>query len=256
MTRQKFLAELSRLLVFMTEEDRTETIRRYIAMFDAAGAEGETALIEELGTPTRVAIMLSRGYEPGVIQVEAPASADEPEATAQEKLDEFGLPEFHLPGMEETPKRRPEPEEKLPRRASMPKTVVARDPEWDAGKPAPEPHIERTMSLALGIPLFVFVMVALGLPVAGLFLAVMAVILLPGAALLTGVYLLIVGALWCMAYMADAILLFGAAFIVLALALIALWAGIWVDVKLGTLYARGVRWLAGELLGRSVTDDE
>lgn len=262
MTKQKFLAELSRLLVFMTEEDRAETIRRYSAMFDAAGPEGEAALLEQLGTPTRTAIALSRGYEPGSVKVEAPAPApaETPsDAPPKETLDEFGLPEFTLPGLDGedayTPRSNPV-EEQLPKRVSMPKTVVAREPAWDAPPPPAETRIERTMPLGLGIPLFIFVMIALGLPVAAVFLALIAVLLLPGGALLTGVYLTVVGALWCTAYMADAILLFGTAFIVLAAALIVLWAGIWVDVKLGTLYVRGVKWLAGELLGRRVTDDE
>ncbi|MGM9615071.1 MAG: DUF1700 domain-containing protein [Oscillospiraceae bacterium] len=266
MTKQKFLAELSRLLVFMTEEDRAETIRRYNAMFDAAGPEGEDALLEQLGTPTRTAIALSRGYEPGSVKVEAPAAAPAPapaetpsDAPQKETLDEFGLPEFTLPGLDEedapTPQSKPA-EEPLPKRVSMPKTVVARDSGWDAPPPPAGTRIERTMSLGLGIPLFIFVMIALGLPVAAVFLALIAVLLLPGGALLTGVYLTVIGALWCTAYMADAILLFGTAFVVLAVALIVLWAGIWVDVKLGTLYVRGVKWLAGELLGRRVTDDE
>lgn len=256
MTKQKFLAELSRLLVFMTEEDRAETIRRYSAMFDAAGPEGEAELVEQLGTPTRTAITLSRGYEPGSVKVDSPAPAPAAQPP-KEEVDEFGLPEFHLPGLsgEDTYTPRSNPvEEKLPKRVSMPKTVVAREPEWDA--PPAETRIERTMSLGLGIPLFIFVMIALGLPAAAVFLALIAVFLLPGGTLLTGVYLTVIGALWCTAYMADAILLFGAAFIVLAAALIVLWAGIWVDVKLGTLYVRGVKWLAGELLGRRVTDDE
>lgn len=260
MTKQKFLAELSRLLVFMTEEDRAETIRRYSAMFDAAGPEGEAALLEQLGTPTRTAIALSRGYEPGSVKVDAPAAAPGPSAAPpKEEVDEFGLPEFHLPGLDGEdayiPRSSPA-EEQLPKRVSMPRTVVAREPAWDAPPPPAETRIERTMSLGLGIPLFIFVMIALGLPVAAVFLALIAVLLLPGGALLTGVYLTVVGALWCTAYMADAILLFGTAFIVLAAALIVLWAGIWADVKLGALYVQGVKWLAGELLGRKVTDDE
>ncbi len=263
MTKQKFLAELSRLLVFMTEEDRAEIIRRYGAMFDAAGPEGEAALLEQLGTPTRTAIALSRGYEPGSVKAElptvAPAPQEPPQKEVNDGIDGFTLPEFHLPGMPEEPAYAPRSkpaEEKPPKPVSMPKTVVAREPAWEAPPAPAEPHVERTMSLGLGIPLFLFVMIGLGLPAAAVFLALIAVLLLPGGALLTAVYLTVVGALWCTAYMADAILLFGTAFVLFAVALIVLWAGVWADVKLGTLYVQGVTWLAGELLGRKVTDDE
>lgn len=266
MTKQRYLAELSRLLVFMTEEDREEIIRRYGAMFDEAGIEGEAALVEKLGSPTKAAIGLSRGYEPGSIHVEAPVvtpkrpEAPEKAASDGELWDE--LPEFHLPGMDDDEDDEadaaPAPaENEPPRKASLPPVVVAEDDEWpDELSSRPAKRIERTMPLGLGIPLFVFVMLALGLPLAAVCLAVMLVLLVPGGALLFAAYLVFVGGLWCTAYMSDAILLFGAALIVLAAAILVFWLGLWLDGKLASAYGRGVGWLAGELLGRKVSDDE
>ena len=44
LNKQRYLAELQRLLVFMTPDDRDRTVRRFSYMFDAAGPEGEAAL--------------------------------------------------------------------------------------------------------------------------------------------------------------------------------------------------------------------
>lgn len=264
LNKQRYLAELRRLLVFMTEEDREEAVRRYGAMFDDAGPEGEASLVEKLGSPTKAAIGLSRGYEPGKINVAAPVvTPKRPEKKTS--LGEDGLPEFHLPGMEDDGEEEDaialaeEPSEAgLPRRVAMPRTVVAREEPWrEPSVPAKAvTRIERTMSLWLGIPLFILVFVALGLPVAAVFLAVMIVLLAPGCALLFAAWLVFVGGLWSTAYMSDAILLFGAALIVAAAGLLVLWCGVWLDVKLATVYGKGLGWIAGELLGRKVTVDE
>ncbi len=56
MNKQQYLAELQRLLVFMTETDREYTIRHYTDLFDSAGPEKERALIEIHGSPTKAAI--------------------------------------------------------------------------------------------------------------------------------------------------------------------------------------------------------
>lgn len=80
MNRQKFLAELSRLLGFMSSWDREAEMNKYIEMFDAA--EDEAALIESVGTPTQIAISVALGYKstprPGT-QPPEPEPAPEPE---------------------------------------------------------------------------------------------------------------------------------------------------------------------------------
>ena len=58
--RQKFLAELGRLLTFMYEEDRQTALAMYNKMFDEA--ENEQALIQHLVSPTRQAVVLARAY--------------------------------------------------------------------------------------------------------------------------------------------------------------------------------------------------
>lgn len=58
--KQKFLAELGKLLTFMYDEDRQDALGMYARMFDAA--PDEQALIQFLVSPTRQAVVIARAY--------------------------------------------------------------------------------------------------------------------------------------------------------------------------------------------------
>jgi hypothetical protein len=59
--KQKFLAELGRLLTFMYEEDRQTALAMYSEMFD--DAVEEQSLLQFLVSPTRQAVVLARSYD-------------------------------------------------------------------------------------------------------------------------------------------------------------------------------------------------
>ena len=59
--KQKFLAELGRLLTFMYEEDRQTALAMYSKMFDDAAEE--QLLLQFLVSPTRQAVVLARAYD-------------------------------------------------------------------------------------------------------------------------------------------------------------------------------------------------
>ena len=59
--RQKFLAELAKLLTFMYEEDRQYALEMYERMFDIA-EDDEQGLIQHLMSPTRQAVVIARAY--------------------------------------------------------------------------------------------------------------------------------------------------------------------------------------------------
>jgi len=59
--KQKFLAELGRLLTFMYEEDRQTVLSMYGRMFDETA--DEDGLLELLVSPTRQAVVLARSYD-------------------------------------------------------------------------------------------------------------------------------------------------------------------------------------------------
>ena len=61
MNKQKFLAELGRLLTFMYEEDRLHALELYEDIFDEVG--DENAVLQMLVSPTRQAVNLARAYD-------------------------------------------------------------------------------------------------------------------------------------------------------------------------------------------------
>ena len=58
MTKQEFLQRLARLLEDVTREEREEALRYYEEYFDEAGPEQEQALLNELGSPEKVAAII------------------------------------------------------------------------------------------------------------------------------------------------------------------------------------------------------
>ena len=58
--KQKFLAELGKLLTFMYEEDRQSALAMYAKLFD--NARDEQSLLQFLVSPTRQAVLIARAY--------------------------------------------------------------------------------------------------------------------------------------------------------------------------------------------------
>lgn len=300
MNKQQFLSELEKLLVFMTDEDCDLVIDRIGYMFDLAGPEGEEAIAGMLGSPTRTAIRLSRGYEPGYIPElpepeeltgqpvqpdpqPAEAAPDGTDAASEgedlwEDLPAFELPDVEADGFVAVPTEdepapdRPEepkaPEDSIPEDEGLrsggeedtpalqyiePRMISHGVPDYgglpDGLAPVREPPA-RYMPLWVGIPLFIIAILGLGIPLAPAAAVLFVVLPIPGVLLLIGGWLIFVGGLWCVAYIADAVMLFGAAFVCLGLGLMVLWLGLWLGVTIIKLYIRGIRALARVCLSR------
>lgn len=114
MNRQRYMAELSKLLSFMFKEDRAEILQHYNELLD--NAEDEEALLEEFGSPTKLAVTISRTYDREERKLSVNADSKLEEEVAQQT--EFSRPaesEFKTirvvpPEKEETAKAEPEPE--------------------------------------------------------------------------------------------------------------------------------------------------
>lgn len=87
--KQRFLAELSKLLTFMYEEDRQTAIAMYDRMFD--DAEDEQALIQLLGSPTRQAVTVARAYDAKERKLQVEAQSREEDSMEREALPGFVL---------------------------------------------------------------------------------------------------------------------------------------------------------------------
>lgn len=79
MNRQRYMAELSKLLTFMFKEDKEDILAHYNKMLDEA--EDEQALLESFGSPTRLAVTISHSYkrEERKLAVEADSKSDKPD---------------------------------------------------------------------------------------------------------------------------------------------------------------------------------
>ena len=79
--RQKYMAELSKLLAFMFKEDKEDILAQYNKMLDET--DDEQALLESFGSPTKLAITISRTYKRSErkLAVEADSKEEKPAAT-------------------------------------------------------------------------------------------------------------------------------------------------------------------------------
>ena len=63
MNRIEFMTELASLLQDISVEERTSAMQYYNDYFDDAGEENEQKIIEELGSPVRIAAELKEGLK-------------------------------------------------------------------------------------------------------------------------------------------------------------------------------------------------
>ena len=89
-----------------------------------------------------------------------------------------------------------------------------------------------------------------GLPLFALLMLMDALLLVPGAAGIGAGLILAEAGTFSLTYMADALLVFGAALIVFALALALLYGGLWCAVKLTKVYFKGLCALMRGILGK------
>ena len=65
MNRIEFIAELEKLLQNISAEERNEAVQYYREYFEDAGIENEQHIIEELGSPRKVAETIKAGLKGG-----------------------------------------------------------------------------------------------------------------------------------------------------------------------------------------------
>ena len=130
------MAEISSLLGLITDEETREVlINKMERMFDAA--EDEQALINDIGSPTKVAVALIRYADNGVVTPEAAAVIDSvagndtEDFETLEELDE--QPELLIPDEESETEAEPE----APETEAEPEA-----PEAEAEPEAPEAEAE------------------------------------------------------------------------------------------------------------------
>ena len=65
MSRAEYMEQLAYLLQDVSEQEREEALAWYEAYFDEAGPEQEAKVIQELGSPEKIAAMIKDGLNGG-----------------------------------------------------------------------------------------------------------------------------------------------------------------------------------------------
>jgi len=224
------MAELDRLLGFMSSWDRQAALRKYRALF--AASTDEQALMDELGTPTKLAIELAASYVPtrppsALAQAleECPVALEDllrdPNALAADLLDSAPEPpaESDAPQPETwvfEPEPQPEPEDAEP---------VAEP------SASPRGRVKKGALICYLIPAIV-----IGLPVAVLLVCVGLPFLAAGAGMIVTAVLQALRFIAQLRLISDVLLTIGAALIACGVGLALCWFGLWLSIELCWLW--------------------
>lgn len=144
MNRQAYLAELAQLLYYMTAWDRDAALAKYTKLFEER--DNDFAVIQELGSPMKLAVTLSRSYEASpepaedAAEQESPAPAEELPTEVPEAVSAETSPE-PVQTAEETPE--PAKEESTESPAEENAETVS-EPETQPEQPVEETPAETT----------------------------------------------------------------------------------------------------------------
>lgn len=211
-TRKQYMAELTKLLGFMSSWDRQKVLKEYEEKFSAC--ESEERLMEELGTPTKNAVALASAYVPS-----PPPSAgtERQEFQTEEKPAEIQI------GFEDI--MEPEEAEELSARR-------------ETGKAKPVSLFGGiafgVLAVVIGVPVTV-IAVCIGLPFLGTGAGLVFTDVILALKIIAGLHLL-----------SDVLLTAGAALVLCAAGLLLCWFGLWISMELCYLWVGKVLFALGK----------
>ena len=258
------MAELNKLLAFMSSWDRQATLDRYEAMFDEGG--DPEAVMETLGSPTKVAVDLAKDY----ISSRPPGEAvdrDEPEieiisleqllaeedagisltaeplpAEARETPSpaEAGAP--IVPMIVETPETAPE-EPGMPDR-STPEESAPEQSDPDRGTPgqsapAPlrwDPPVREKEGGGAALTVYWVLAVLIGLPVAIVLFCIGLPFPVAGVVVIARTIRTVPALFGSFNLLSDVLLVAGVGVVRLAVGLLLIWFGVWLSLTLCRLW--------------------
>jgi uncharacterized membrane protein len=235
------MAELDRLLGFMSSWDRQAALRKYRSLF--AASEDEQALMDELGTPTKLAIELAASYVPtrppsALAQAleECPVALEDllrdPNALAADLLSP--APETEVSADPEAP----QPETWVFEQMQLPELDPAPAAEEPEAPQAPRGRVRVGALIGYLIPA-----VVIGLPVAVVLVCVGLPFLAAGAGLIFTAILQALRFIAQLRLVSDILLTVGAALIACGVGLALCWFGLWLSMELCWL------WVGRALIG-------
>jgi len=270
--RVKYMAEMKALLSFMDAEDRLKVMRRYERSFDAAGREGEAALIRELGSPVRQVLMVEKEYRereeaglPGIADEEYAEEVSVPvEAVADEAVEAGSTVEAQAAQVMEAllaedareeliiQPEEPTEEEAYAAEADEEYVEEALDEQEEADEGSEAPGTGRVIGAVALTP----ILIATALVGVVLTVLLAAFGLLPGLGLAAASVYLGLYAFNSMSFLPDVILVCGLAVVALALAIFFILLGLWLLVEGIRLTIRLISGVYGRVLRKGGADDE
>ena len=247
------MAELSKLLTFVQKEDKQSILQHYNELLD--NAEDEQALLEEFGSPTKLAVTISRGYKREDYSLSTFRDDEKPAQQAQneevpaepyaEIIDEIQHDESQpAPAAEEAPAEEETQAEE-----------VTADAEEEMPVPEETPQVNYKTSTGLLILYLIFA-IPIGLVVFAALTAVMLTVLAAGLTLgVLGVSVIGFAFSGLLTVLADSLLALGAALVLLAFAVILLWLAVWLIIAGYRGVFRGLRSLGRRICVKEVGID-
>ena len=237
------MAELNKLLAFMSSWDRQATLDRYEAMFDEGGDPEE--VMERLGSPTKVAVDLAKDY----ISSRPPGEAidrDEPEIEVI-SLEQLLAEEDAGVSLTVDPLPAEAPDSPAPAEAGVPAAPVIEEmPELIPDRPdepgqsalKPPVWVPPATETKGGVPLKIFWVLAvlIGLPVAIALFCVGLIFPVAGVVIIMHTVKIIPALFSSFNLLSDVLLTAGAGVILLALGLLLIWFGLWLGLTLCRLW--------------------
>lgn len=222
------MAEITKLLGFMSSWDRAATLEKYSALLDTYTDEED--IIEMLGTPTKLAIDLARDYVPTPPPAK-PAAAEIPEEVSEEVPEEV----YEEADAEETA---PDPDAQA-RFAAVQQALVQQAesaaPEIAEAPTEQKRSAKRRVKPAASV-FYAIACILIGLPVAILLIALGVPALMLGTGVIVTAVLTVFSILGSLSLISDILLLIGGALVAAAIGLLLLWLGLWISLELGWLW--------------------
>ena len=216
----------------MSSWDRQDALTKYRAMF--ASCADEEALMEDLGTPTKLAISLAATYVPTPSPSALAAALKQCPVALEDMLRDPGILAADLNAPEPAPEDAPKPETWVFESAPAPAAETLPEPEEtpeEAETPAAEMRVRGGALAAYLIPA-----ILIGLPIAVALVCLGLPFLCGGAALIgASVYeaLQVFGSL---TLVSDMLLVGGATLLACAVGLLLAWFGLWLSMELCWLW--------------------
>ncbi len=225
--KQSYMAELAKLLGFMSAWDRTDTLQKYEAIIDSSPDFEE--LVATIGTPTKLAISLAMDYVPSPAPVSIPVEAEE-EIAEEVQVD---FPEISAQGTESE---------------ASPFLITEDAPEAEEETEVIPQRPARKVRF-FGLLASVIFTIIIGIPIALVLICIGLPFVVGGLGLGAGIIWGALSAIPMLALFSDILAVLGAGLVLLALSLLLFWFGLWLSFELGYL------WIGGVILrlGRALT---